>query len=74
MNTLFFLLILINGINAGILGKTDLKASKDSPQYYLLATLNGNERSIFHVTVDEYERFVYKGCMTLESCVLLISV
>ena len=67
MNTLFLLLILFSGIDAGVLGKTESKASKDSPQYYLMATLNGNERSIFHVTVDEYERFVYKGCTTLFS-------
>lgn len=48
-------------LSAAFTNEVEAKADTGASDYYLLLTLNGNERTVFRPQVDEYGRYVYKG-------------
>ena len=56
MRNLPVLLFSISLLSVVLATKVETKAEAGTPDYYLLLTLNGNERTVSRVEVDKYGR------------------
>ena len=72
MRNLPVLLFSISLLSVVLATKVETKAEAGTPDYYLLLTLNGNERTVSRVEVDKYGRYIYKGCKIVRENKLML--